>query len=102
MRISTRYAYLGGKVCAWLRVPEPQSGTIAGMYLIDSHPKGSTRGGAKWREADLEWLGAKPGGVQTSVFEMGQEQPRAQEHDLQVRRGEGCYRCLLRQACQQG
>jgi hypothetical protein len=40
MRISTRYAYLGGKVCAWLTIPEPTSGTIFGMYLIDIHPKG--------------------------------------------------------------
>jgi hypothetical protein len=40
MRISTRYAYLGGKVCAWLQIPEPTSGTIFGMYLIDIHPKG--------------------------------------------------------------
>jgi hypothetical protein len=43
---------------------------------------GSERGAAKWREADLEWLGSKPSQVQTSVFEMGQEQPHAQEHEL--------------------
>lgn len=45
-------------------------------------PSGSERGGAKWREADLEWLGSKPSQVQTSMFEQGQEQPHAQEHDL--------------------
>jgi hypothetical protein len=43
MRISTRYAYLGGKVCAWLQIPEPTSGTIFGMYLIDIHPKGECK-----------------------------------------------------------
>lgn len=42
MRISTRYAYLGGKVCTWLQIPEPASGTIFGLYLIDSHPKGES------------------------------------------------------------
>jgi hypothetical protein len=82
MRISTHYAYLGGRLCATIALPNPTSGTIFAMYLIDIHPKGSERGGAKWREADLEWLGSKPSQVQTSMFEMGQEQPRAQEHDL--------------------
>lgn len=43
---------------------------------------GSERNSLKWREADLEWLGSKPSQVQTSVFEMGQEQPHAQDHDL--------------------
>jgi hypothetical protein len=43
---------------------------------------GSERNGAKWHEADLEWLGSKPTQVQTSVFETGQEQPHAQDHDL--------------------
>ncbi|WIA13910.1 hypothetical protein OEZ85_002481 [Tetradesmus obliquus] len=81
MRISTRYAYLGGKVCAWLTIPEPTSGTIFGMYLIDVHPKGSERTYTTWREADLEWLGVKPDMVQTSVFEMGRESPNAQEHN---------------------
>ncbi|KAF8066204.1 ycf42 [Scenedesmus sp. PABB004] len=81
MRVSTRYAYLGGKVCAWLRIPEPTSGTIFGMYLIDIHPKGSERSSTTWREADLEWLGLKPDIVQTSVFEMGREQPNAMEHN---------------------
>jgi len=56
------------------------------VRLLSTHPltcaTGSERGGAKWREADLEWLGAKPNQVQTSVFEMGQEQPHAQEHEL--------------------
>lgn len=41
---------------------------------------GSTRSSATWREADLEWLGLKPEEVQTSVFEMGREQPNAQEY----------------------
>lgn len=81
MRISTRYAYLGGKVCTWLQIPNPTSGTIFGLYLIDIHPKGSERGSTTWREADLEWLGWKPEMVQTSVFEMGREQPNAQEHN---------------------
>lgn len=45
---------------------------------------GSERGGSRWREADLEWLGLKPGQVQTSVFEVGQEQPHAEEHDLKA------------------
>jgi hypothetical protein len=40
MRVSTRYAYKAGKVCAWMRNPDPRSGTIIGMYLIDVHPKG--------------------------------------------------------------
>jgi hypothetical protein len=29
-------------------------------------------------------LGLKPGQVQTSVFEVGQEQPHAEEHDLKA------------------
>lgn len=45
-------------------------------------PAGSERRSLKWREADLEWLGSKPTQVQTSVFETGQEQPHAQDHDL--------------------
>lgn len=40
MRISTHYAYLGGRLCATIRIPNPTSGTIFGMYLIDIHPKG--------------------------------------------------------------
>eukprot|EP00775_Hariotina_reticulata_P006081 gene6081-6321_t len=84
MRVSSRYAYLGGTLCAWVSLPEPTSGTIFGMYLIDRHPKGSERSGSKWREADLEWLGLHPGQVQTSVFEMGQEQPNAATHDTQT------------------
>ena len=39
-RVGTAYAYLGGKICAWMQNPNPQSGTIVGMYLIDIHPKG--------------------------------------------------------------
>lgn len=114
MRISSRYAYLGGKLCAWVVLPEPASGTIFGMYLIDTHPKGdaddrdraaagpgalcsgrrlthactrtclhtgSERGGTRWREADLEWLGLRPDEVQTSVFEQGREQPNAMWHN---------------------
>lgn len=41
---------------------------------------GSERTYTPWREADLEWLGVKPDQVQTSVFEMGREQPNAIEH----------------------
>lgn len=40
MRISTHYAYLGGRLCATISIPNPTSGTIFGMYLIDIHPKG--------------------------------------------------------------
>lgn len=40
MRISTRYAYRGGRLCATISIPNPASGTIFGMYLIDIHPKG--------------------------------------------------------------
>lgn len=40
MRLSTRFAYLGGKVCARLQIPKPTSGTIFGLYLIDVHPRG--------------------------------------------------------------
>jgi hypothetical protein len=40
MRISTHYAYLGGRLCATIAIPNPTSGTIFGMYLIDIHPKG--------------------------------------------------------------
>lgn len=40
MRISTHYAYLGGRLCATISLPNPTSGTIIAMYLIDSHPKG--------------------------------------------------------------
>lgn len=42
---------------------------------------GPERSHTKWREADLEWLGVKPDHVQTSVFEMGQEQPNAVYHN---------------------
>lgn len=40
MRVSTKYAYRGGKLCATIALPNPASGTIFGMYLIDVHPKG--------------------------------------------------------------
>lgn len=60
---------------------------------------GSERGGAKWREADLEWLGSKPTQVQTSMFEMGQEQPHAQEHDLPAVRLQGYGQQLLVTVC---
>lgn len=40
MRISTQYAYLGGRLCATITIPNPTSGTIFAMYLIDIHPKG--------------------------------------------------------------
>jgi hypothetical protein len=40
MRISTHYAYLGGRLCATIALPNPTSGTIFAMYLIDIHPKG--------------------------------------------------------------
>lgn len=42
MRISTHYAYLGGRLCATISIPNPTSGTIFAMYLIDIHPKGET------------------------------------------------------------
>lgn len=84
LRISTANAWLAGRLSATIRIPNPTSGTIFAMYLIDVHPKGSERGGSRWREADLEWLGLKPGQVQTSVFEVGQEQPHAEEHDLKA------------------
>jgi hypothetical protein len=34
MRISTRYAYRGGKLCATVAIPKPTSGTIFAMYLV--------------------------------------------------------------------
>jgi hypothetical protein len=40
MRLTTKYAYKAGSVCAWMRYPDPRSGTIVGLYLIDVHPKG--------------------------------------------------------------
>jgi hypothetical protein len=43
MRLTTKYAYKAGSVCAWMRYPDPRSGTIVGMYLIDVHPKGECR-----------------------------------------------------------
>jgi hypothetical protein len=39
-RVGTKYAYKGGKICAWMKNPDPRPGTIIGMYLIDAHPKG--------------------------------------------------------------
>jgi hypothetical protein len=43
MRITTPYAYFGGRLCATISIPTPTSGTIFGMYLIDYHPKGESR-----------------------------------------------------------
>jgi len=81
-RVSSKYAYKSAKVCSTMRYPHPTSGTIVGFYLMDFHPTGSLRNMTKWHEIDYEWLGLKPNGTQSTVFEMGLDKPSAEEHLL--------------------